>query len=272
MRMPNDFSALEKMIYSGRGITVGMTPEGSTVVGYTLTGRSRSSQARELVYKNKTNTIITNPTDMEVLKGGNAALLLYPAVVGVDCALIASNGIQTNLIYSALMRDRNFVLAGKMTAEGIMQYATGDDWMYNQADDSWINTGSYEPDAPNNTPRISAVALEDNACMYIVRRKAGEDDIAERKFHSFRLEPGHGKVITTYKGGNEKPLLPFEGEPLDVHIESSTAEDIAESLYAAIHGGQNPGDNYRVAAAVMLKRKDVPESSMAIINRSDRGE
>jgi IMP cyclohydrolase len=46
--MIDDFSKLKAMKYSGRGITIGMTTEGNSFIGYTLTGRSSSSQARKI--------------------------------------------------------------------------------------------------------------------------------------------------------------------------------------------------------------------------------
>ena len=63
--MIDDFLKLKEMKYSGRGITIGMTLEGNPFIGYTLTGRSPSSQARKLVYDESLSTIRTDVTDPE---------------------------------------------------------------------------------------------------------------------------------------------------------------------------------------------------------------
>ena len=103
--MIDDFSKLKAMKYSGRGITIGMTLEGSPFVGYTLTGRSPSSQARKLVYDESLSTIMTDVTDPEQLKKGNPALLIYPAIVAVEKRrIIASNGVQTKLLANSAIR------------------------------------------------------------------------------------------------------------------------------------------------------------------------
>jgi len=266
--MPNDFSALANMDYSGRGIIVGATPYfGNPFVGYSLTGRSPSSQARELVFGENTGTIRTNVTDREQLEKGSPALLLYPAVVTIGDVMIASNGAQTKLLYSAVMnaitRDE------QINPEDILELAFREpSYEYDQMGDRWIDITTYEPDSPNNTPRISLCMMGLSAAMHIVRCTDGKKDV---EIHPFGLELGRGKLITTYKGGNEKPLLPFVSQPLYVTIDSESVEKIAEGLYAAVYGGTKPGDNYRVAAAVMLKNMVAGDIETEVINRSERG-
>ena len=92
----DDFSALKEMTYSGRAITIGMTLDENPFVGYTLTGRHPSSQARRLVYEN--DSIRIDVTDTEQLEKGNPSLLVYPAMVHVGNRIVASNGVHTNLI------------------------------------------------------------------------------------------------------------------------------------------------------------------------------
>ncbi len=272
--MKDDFSALENMVYSGRGIIVGMTPNGNPFVGYSLTGRSSSSQARKLVEgdkkgKIKTGTIRTDVTDKEQLEKGSPALLLYPAIVPVlaeNNSIIASNGAQTKLIYSELMRHDG---ADQKPSSVIRHAFDRSFFEYDQHEDRWIDITTYEPDAPNNTPRISSCVINNIVAMNIVKK----GDLGQSEIEYINLlKPGKGKLITTYKGGNEEPLLPFEGEPLDVRIESEFPEEIVENIYEAIKGGQDPGDNYRVAAAVVLcnRRTELFESKR--INRSERGE
>ena len=251
----NDFSALEQMTYSGRGITVGMTPSGDPFIGYSLTGRSPPSQARELVYDEKNQVVRTSVTDEEQLRKGSPALLLYPAVAYKGMGIVASNGAQTKLIYT-----KSGDPSKRLHRAFYLPF-----WEYD-AKEGWIDITSYEPDVPNFTPRISACLGGGEAAMHITRKvSGGQNSIV----YPYELNPGEGKLITTYKGRNEKPLLPFEGEPLEVKVGSESAEEVAYSLYDAIKGGQNPEDNYRVAAAVMMLKDGKPE--VAIKNRSELG-
>jgi len=262
-KMGDDFSALDDMIYSGRGIVVGMTPSGNEFVGYSLTGRSTSSQARKLVQEEKTGVIKTAVTDSGQLEKGIPALLLYPAIILVEDIIIVGNGAQTRPICSALKSHRQSPLEDVLCDVFSKPYSE-----YDKNGKRWINITTYEPDTPHNTPRISACIHNRKGVMHIVRCKNGQE---EQEVHSFDLEPCKGNLITTYKGGNENPLLPFSGPPLGVIINSETARDIAESVYAAIFGGKKPSDNYRVAAAIMLRNSKTKELETAIINRSERG-
>ena len=253
----DDFMPLSDMIYSGRGITVGMTPEGNSFIGYTLTGRSLSSQARELVYDAENQVIRTSVTDKKQLEKGSPALLIYPAIAFGGGGLVASNGAQTRLIYS---ESRKFSTPSRALSNAF-EFPSFD----YDAKEGWIDITNFEPDAPNNTPRINAFLREDEAAMHIARKlhPSGRDSFA----CNFRSNPGEGRLITTYKGGNEKPLLPFDSEPLEVKVGSNNIGQIVGSLYEAIEGGQNQGDDYRVAAAVMMLRDGEPE--VAIRNKSD---
>ncbi len=246
----DDFSTLREMNYSGRGIVVGMTLEGHPFMGYTLTGRSGSSQARKLVYDPTEELVKTDVTNSEELKKGNPSLLLYPAMAHIDSMLCASNGAHTELIV-----ERMELEGSPSLTDAFSSYAMQDG----------IDLTSYEPDQPNYTPRISGLSYNPIGEIYMVKRdKQGN---CHRLWEQFNLFPGRGKLITTYRGGNETPLAPFEGNALEVEINSLTSQDICEGLYEAI--GLKNGVNYRVASAVMMTLPT--ELSVAIINRVDRG-
>ena len=276
----NDFSALEEMIYSGRGIMVGMTPKGNPVVGYTLTGRSPSSQARRLV-KSESGVVRTDVTDKAQLEQGSPALLLYPALVPVShlnghwldgYAILASNGAQTNLLYSSLAE-------GYTHPEPINAQNAVEETMFGQPvclfdhhGDRWIDITSFEPDVPNNTPRISAIVVDDYAAFHIVYAALDESDENPEPFRKhevlpFVLEPGQGSLLTTYDGGNENPLKRFMGEPRPVTVGMNDPVGILHSLYDAIEGGQNPEDDYRVAVAVTMFDKSSESFSTIVRNR-----
>jgi IMP cyclohydrolase len=259
-------NALKDMEYSGRGVSVGMTTGGQRFMAYTLTGRSPSSQARELVQGKETGVIRTSVTDPEQLARGSPALLIYPAMVPVnDGLVVASNGAQTKLLYSVAKR-------GGLSPEAIVARAFQfPSWEYDQKDDRWIDLTTYEPDS-NATPRISAVLhrTRDPVLDIVYKNDKGKQDSNLTLVHEF--SPGQAFMITTYSGGNESPLLlPFgDQEPLEMSVAGETVDELAAEFYAAIAGGSKPGDNFRVSAAVMLMRNNGIDT--AIINRSTRGD
>lgn len=296
--MQQDFSALKQMKYSGRGIAVGRTSQGDLFVGYTLTGRSPSSQARRLVYDSKSSIIrtelieddatltkmfdISSPEQLTKLKAdiskGNRALIVYPAIAFIrtnqkviaNNRIVVSNGVQTKLLYSAARAD-----CGRSSTQVMEKVFQEPFWEYDEKSGNWIDLTSYEPDAPNNTPRINAV-LDNfsgitNMAFGIARKEVNR---TERDIHSYtELPHGQAKIITTYSGGNENPLLSFTGKPLDLQLDATNPQDIAEAFYDAIGPNDTVG-NARVATAVMMMRliNQTPSGlEIAVINRAERG-
>jgi IMP cyclohydrolase len=282
--MEDNFSGLNSMIYSGRGITVGMTPEGNPFVGYTLTGRSPSSQARRLVIGEKTNVVrtelveddktltkmfnIQNEADLAKLKSdiakGSRALIVYPAIMPVGNSIVASNGAQTKLLYNVARNTNENLMVVFRDAFAKPFYE------YDEKGDKLIDITTYEPDNPNFTPRISACLGDKLAGIYIVKRKLDSPE-REDRLSRIVLHPGEARGITTYSGGNENPLAPFNGEPLEFDVHSDDFREICWNLYNAI-GNPNPNDNnklYRVAAAVMMKNSSKGELYFAALNRAD---
>jgi hypothetical protein len=278
--MADDFGVLERMKYSGRGITLGMTSEGFGFIGYTLTGRSPPSQARRLEPGEKTGVIrtevvkeddvlkkmfdITDDAELvklkEKIQKGSPALIYYPALWPVENGLIASNGAQTKLIYNEGRKRRWDSNRPGMILDEAMRLPFDE---YDPFEDRHIDITRYEPDDPNFTPRVSGLLLRNNGAMHIVR-KQGAGKTTE--MHPLSLESGKANFIATYKGGNEDPLLSFEGGPLEMRIRSTTAEQICRGLYE-VSRGHVDGKNLQVAAAVMVLRDGAYETH--IINRAD---
>tara|TARA_Y100000310_G_scaffold10116_1_gene10836 strand:+ start:6079 stop:6852 length:774 start_codon:yes stop_codon:yes gene_type:complete len=256
--MKDNFEELKKMVYSGRGLVVGMTPDGSPFIGSSLTGRRPSSQAREYV-RGEGDVIKTNPTDPKILEEGSPALLIYPALVRCGDRLIGSNGAQTDLLLSAA---ENFPHPQVILSVAFRNPVN----VYDEKGDREIDLTAPEPD-DYNTPRINAVVGDENAALSTIFK--GEEGSIHNKAYPIKLEPGRARVITTYQGDNAEPLKPFIESPLEASIVSLDSEGIVESVYEAIHGGQKEGDNYRVAAAVMMLKDGELETS--ILNRSERG-
>jgi IMP cyclohydrolase len=266
----DDFSALKSKVYSGRGITMGRTPTGNPFIGYTLTGRSTPSQARKLIYDETAGVVRTSVTDPKELEKGSPALLLYPALAFLPNrkTIVASNGAQTKLLYSAAQRDLG-ATPFNLFDEALNTPA----FEYDQKDQRWIDITSYEPDS-NATPRINAIL--DNSLVFpigafaIIRKAAEGTSRIKERHHYDNMQNGRGQVITTYHGENEEPILhPFTGRPLDVQIESETAADIVASLYTAI-GPNDMVGNARVGAAVMMLNGS-GGLEVAVLNRSERG-
>jgi IMP cyclohydrolase len=250
--MTDDLICLESMIYSGRGITLGMTIEGLPFVGYTLTGRSESSQARRLTYDKSNESISTEVTDLEQLNKGNPALLIYPAIQKAGNRIVASNGLQTKLFAEKSRKSMPFVGPAEILSGPLMKPVVVE----------CIDITSYEPDKPNYTPRINGCIDHLGRAGFSIVKKTDEGKMF--CYYPIKLSPGQAFVITTYKGGNENPLVSFEGKPMEAHFSSLTSSGIAMRLYEAIRA--NSHGDFKAAAACMILNKD-DSVSQTIVNR-----
>jgi IMP cyclohydrolase len=241
--MSASMATLGRLTYPGRLIIVGREASGTfNVVIYAVTGRSPSSQARQLVLEK--NAIWTKPTDPDVLKKGNPELLVYPALI-LGRGFAVSNGRQTADIDAGSSRNPVEVLSLALQ--------------------NW----SYEPDAPIFTPRISGCILASNrAALNVIRR--AEDGSSLRSFFELPLASGKGQMISTYAGENTDPLPSFRGEPLDLELTETSAPAMAEAAYAALAPREGEKD-FRVAVACVFGRaSDMTERHLHIINRHER--
>ena len=241
--MSHPLEALRHMKYPGRVIVLGRDPSNEyDVVVYAVTGRSPSSQARRL--EQDGDTIVTKPTDPEVLKTGNPDLLVYSAVC-FGGRLAVSNGQQTEDVARAEADHPVGALAAGLR--------------------NW----SFEPDAPIFTPRISGLLWPDGrAALGLIKR--ADDGTTRRLYFESVLRPGQAEMIATYAGPNQNPLPVFRGEPLPLTLTEGTARATVEAFYEALRPENRPED-FRVAAAcVFLSRKDPDRPTIAIINRHER--
>ena len=93
---------------------------------------------------------------------------------------------------------------------------------------SSLMSREFEPDAPNYTPRISAlVDISDESLhfrMSILKSNDGNPDCCNRYFYDYSDIPaGEGRFIHTYK--EDGTTLPsFEGEPLKVSLDGDIDE------------------------------------------------
>jgi IMP cyclohydrolase len=243
--------------YLGRMIILGQLNSGEEIVAYAVTGRSDSSRARRLLV-NDNNVISTEPTDPAALKKGNPALLIYDCIVPKEGNIAVSNGRQTGLLVRPEHSPRKLLLRA-FAADS-------------SADK--IDVTSYEPDAPNFTPRISGVLTRDGAGLSIIKKYGG--GIAQT-IYDFPLEPGMGQMIATYTGKNVPSgtrIPPFSGDPWDVELPFESVDQVANNIYSALGpktGPEilSPDQDFRVGVAVLLHNRATGDIKTKIINRHE---
>jgi len=237
--------SLASLEYPGRLIALGTSAAGDkAVIIYAITGRSPSSQARELVARD--SGIWVQPTDEDVLKKGNVDLLVYPAVLFEDGGVAVSNGKQTGDIRAGL--------AGGGTPVSVLAAA--------------LKRWDYEPDSPIFTPRISGCVARREAALSLVRR--GPSGGTLRSYFEVPVEPGKARLISTYMGPNLDPLPCFEGEPREIVLEGASPRETAGRVYDALKPALH-GKDFRVAAACIYATLDGPGAiDLHIINRHER--
>ena len=179
--------------YPGRGIVVGMSPDGkNAVTAYFIMGRSENSRNRVFVEDGDgIRTQAFDPTKLE-----DPSLIIYAPVRVLDEHTIVTNGDQTDTVYDLMKEGKTFEQA--------------------------LDTREFEPDAPNYTPRISGIITRaDNGFSYklsILKSANGSPASCERFIYGYKTPiAGKGHFIHTYmKDGN--PLPSFEGEPVELKM------------------------------------------------------
>ena len=188
--------------YPGRGIVLGLTPDGKTAVAaYFIMGRSVNSRNR--VFVQEPDGIRTEAHDPALMKDPH--LIIYHPVREIGNGLIVTNGDQTDTIWEFL--------------------AKGESW------EAALRTRQFEDDKPNWTPRISGLLAGDGSYkMSILKAADPEGNACARYFWEYPATAGLGHFLHTYVcDGN--PVIPtFQGEPERVAIWDSI-EDFTEMLW-----------------------------------------
>ncbi|MBP5686836.1 MAG: IMP cyclohydrolase [Clostridia bacterium] len=186
--------------YVGRGIVAGKSGNGKAVAAYFIMGRSNNSRNR--VFTEKDGAIFTEPFDASKVE--DPSLIIYAAVRRFKDKLIVTNGDQTDTVFDALKDGKCFAAA--------------------------LKTRTFEPDAPNFTPRISAILdLADpfSYRMSILKSADGKGPACNRFTFDYEPIDGVGHFLHTYvTDGN--PLPSFVGEPERVYIPDSIDEFASE--------------------------------------------
>ena len=193
--------------YVGRGIVVGKTADGKKACSaYFIMGRSANSRNR--IFAEENGCIFTKPFDESKVE--DPSLIIYAAVRTYKNNLIVTNGDQTDTIYEGLKAQKTFSEA--------------------------LEARAFEPDAPNLTPRISAMltfAGGDFTYRMSILKSIDADgtDCARYEF-SYPSISGLGHFIHTYVcDGN--PIPTFQGEPERVSI-CDDIDEFTDKLWDAL--------------------------------------
>ena len=225
--------------YPGRGIIVGVTPDGKYAVSaYFIMGRSINSQNRQIISKD--DLIKTVPIDSSSVL--NPELIIYNAICPFKNNLIITNGTQTDVIFEYLQSGLSFEDA--------------------------LKTQTFEPDFPSYTPRISSILNfnEDKrlSCkMSVISASDKKNPKTIRKFYSFdNIAYGYGYFIHTYKN-NTDPLQSFDTSPVCIEI-SDNINDFSKEVWESLY------DSYRISLYVRFTDLKNMDKKEIIINKFNK--
>ena len=200
---------LSAKTYPGRGIVVGRSKDGKkAMTAYFIMGRSENSRNR--IFVEEGEGIRTEAFDETKLS--DPSLIIYSPVKVIEKKTIITNGDQTDTVY-------NYMTAGKCFNSALM-------------------SREFEPDAPNYTPRISALVDVSEKSLHlrmsILKSDDGNPDCCNRYFYDYSgLPAGEGRFIHTYKEDIE-PLPSFEGEPTKVSL-CGSIDEFTESIWKSLN-------------------------------------
>ncbi len=192
--------AVSASSYPGRGIILGVNEEGMGVCAYFIMGRSENSANR--IFVPTDDGIKTQAYDESKLK--DPSLIIYSPVRQWENSLIVTNGDQTDTIYEYLEDD--------------------------STPEAALATREFEPDAPNFTPRISAVVNLKDYSFQMSILKTCDGIRCVRNFFNYET-PAYdvGFFIHTYQGDGD-PLPSFSGEPTQIEI-SGNIDEFSTSIW-----------------------------------------
>ena len=178
------------------------------MTAYFIMGRSVNSRNRIFVQDGE--GIRTKAFDPAKLS--DPSLVIYAPVRVLGNKTIVTNGDQTDTIYSLMDKQLTFEQA--------------------------LRTRTFEPDAPNYTPRISGILhLEKdtyNYAMSILKSEHGNPDSCCRQTFAYEHPlAGEGHLIHTYQSDGD-PLPSFEGEPVRVGI-AGDIDAFTDQIWASLN-------------------------------------
>lgn len=188
--------------YPGRGIVVGKDR-----VYYFIMGRSGNSRNR--VFTLTEDGIQTQAYDPSKLE--DPSLIIYHPVRTMGDKLIVTNGDQTDTIYEGLQQGSSFAGA--------------------------LETRTFEPDAPNFTPRISALldlgVGDFSYQMSILKSADAQGSACSRYTFSYPAIAGVGHFLHTYHSDGS-PIPTFQGEPERICLDG-TIDEFTQEIWNSLH-------------------------------------
>lgn len=193
MNLINLATELSNNTYPGRGIVLGLTPDGKkAAIGYFTMGRSVNSRNR--IFIDNGDDLKNEAFDPSKLV--DPSLIIYAPVRVIGNNTIVTNGDQTDTVY-------DFIKDGKCFEDA-------------------LRTRTFEPDPPNFTPRISGMVTVENGEMSyklsILKSMQNNESSVQRFFFDY-AQPisGTGHFLHTYDGDGD-PIPTFSGTPKEVAI------------------------------------------------------
>lgn len=231
----NDIDTLIKdNPYVGRGIVVGKTEDGKKACSaYFIMGRSENSRNR--IFVENGDEVIIHPYDASKVE--DPRLIIYSPIRKYENKLIVTNGDQTDTVYDGLCEGKDFRVS--------------------------LKEREFEPDAPNFTPRISAMlTFENNDFTYemSILKSVDEKGSACARYHfDYPAIAGLGHFIHTYEtDGN--PIPTFRGEPERVKIVNDI-DLFTNTLWASLN------DNNKISLYVRYTDLQTGETENRMINK-----
>lgn len=230
-----NFEALSSNPYPGRGIVLGRSPDGRSLVQvYWIMGRSEGSRNR--VFVEEDGFLKTKLWDES--KATDPALLIYYPMKHIGSAHIVTNGDQTDTIHRAI----------------------GDGGTFESA----LGTRTFEPDPPIYTPRISGLmdsGSPDEYKLSVLKPMSGDHGSVVRCFFNFTTPVrGMGNCIHTYWINADGQPVPFAGEPYVLPL-FDDIEETAEEYWDALD------EDNRVSLAVKFIDVSSGKARLRVINK-----
>lgn len=220
--------------YPGRGVLLGNSPDGKCgIVGYFIMGRSGNSRNR--IFSKTEDGIQTEAFDPS--KMVDPSLIIYhPVRVIENRMVIVTNGDQTDTL-------RDYIVAGNSSMDA-------------------LTSRTFEPDAPNYTPRISGI-LNPNGSYELSILKSLDGDPTCCVRNVFRYDTpkaGVGHLIHTYEGDGN-PLPSFRGEPRRVEL-CGDIDALTRELWSSLD------PHNRVSLYVRFTNLETFEAEERIVNQN----
>ncbi len=203
-------SEIARTEYPGRGIVIGLSKDGKTAVtAYFIMGRSENSRNR--VFVTEGEGIRTQAFDPAKLS--DPSLIIYAPVRVLGKNTIVTNGDQTDTVYEGMSKGLTF--------------------------EQSLKSRTFEPDAPNFTPRISGLLhVEDKKFDYSMSiLKSDDGDSSCHNRYTFTYEnpkKGTARFIHTYED-NGNPLPSFKGEPVAVTLPEGSIDNVTDAIWKSLN-------------------------------------